>query len=360
MNTKRLTYYIDALICVVILPAMIMLLPIDRWLEQRLLFVVLLVSWLYAIYFAMRVYIVPSLFRGRNRDKFISLIVVVLSLFATNILAQFEGSEHPQRFIERIGVENSEMRRLIAEELGHRPERRPPSYQMQKQAVWFLYFITSSFGLSVALLTLLYRNRAINEGIVHEKKKAELALYKAQINPHFLFNTLNTLYGLVVTKSDRAEEAFILFTNQMKYIYSNGSADRVELSSEIEYIEQYIELQKMRMNEHTQVEYRCSEAAQTSSLNIAPMLLITFVENIFKHGLSTHSHSLLRIDIDLVDGVLTMTTDNPIVNSAKERSGIGVANCRERLELLYPKRYKLHIRQSEKSYNLSLSIKLSY
>ncbi|MFR9651059.1 MAG: histidine kinase [Rikenellaceae bacterium] len=358
MKTSRLTYYIDALICVVILPAMIMLLPIDRWLEQRLLFVILLVSWLYAIYFAMRAYIVPSLFRRGTRDKFISLIIVVLSLVATNILAQFEGSPQPQRYFERIGIEDPDTRRMIVDELGRRPGHKPPSYQMQKQAVWFLYFITSSFGLSVALLTMLYRNREINQEIIHEKKKAELALYKAQINPHFLFNTLNTLYGLVVTKSDRAEEAFILFTNQMKYIYSNGSADRVELCNEIEYIEQYIELQRLRMSAQTEVEYSCSEAARTSNLNIAPMMLITFIENIFKHGISTHNHSLLRINIDLVDGVLIMTTENPIVAGAKKSSGIGVANCRERLELLYTNRYKLHIRQSEHRYNLNLNIRL--
>ncbi len=358
MNNTRLTYYIDALFCIVILPALMMLLPIDRWLEHRTLFVVLLIGWLYAIYFASRIFIVPSLFQGRKRDHFIAVLIIIVGVLGTRLFAQLEGSAQPHHIVARMGVEDPETRRRIVDELGHVPERRPRSYQMQKQAVWFLYFMVSSFGLSVSLLTQLYRHRAINQGVVYEKKRAELALYKAQINPHFLFNTLNTLYGLVVTKSDKAEEAFILFTNLMKYIYSNGSADKVELCDEIEYINQYVELQRLRMSELTTVEYRCDSNAKHCHEHIAPMLLITFVENIFKHGVSAHNASHLLIDISLEDNELVMITENPIVNRQKteESSGIGITNCRERLELLYPKRYKLHIRQSDDRYCLELRL----
>ncbi len=360
---KKLTYYIDILFCIVILPALIMLLPIDRWLADRTLFAVLLIGWLYTIYFVNRVFVIPSLFKGTWR-RYLAIFALFVGLVIAYVFAMFEGTPNPHRFIERIGVEDVKIQeRIVNEWDNNRPEqhRARNNSRLQQQAIWFLYFLTSSFAVSVSLLTQLYRHRALNQEVVYEKKRAELALYKAQINPHFLFNTLNTLYGLVVTKSDRAEEAFILFTNLMKYIYTNGSANKVEVCDEVEYIGQYIELQTLRLSELTTVNYRCSASASSCKSTITPMLLITFIENIFKHGVSPHTPSTLNIDIDIVDDELILNTDNPIVTrqSTKEKSGIGIANCRNRLELLYPNKYELHIRQKSDNYKLSLKLSLA-
>ena len=267
---KRITYYIDILLCVVILPALIMLLPIDRWLEDRTLFAVLFIGWLYATYFMFRGLIIPNLFKGRSQ-RYFALFVVSVTLVITYLFAQVEGSPRPQYMIERFGIESAKVRERVAKEMGYNIPRRPRNLQMQKQAIWFFYITVSAFAVSVSLLTQLFRHRAINQEIVYEKKRAELALYKAQINPHFLFNTLNTLYGLVVSKSERAEEAFILFTNLMKYIYSNGTADSVSVRDEVEYIGEYVELQTLRLSKLTTVDFQCSESARNSSMCVAPI-----------------------------------------------------------------------------------------
>ena len=104
--------------------------------------------------------------------------------------------------------------------------------------------VVTTFSMAVGLLTELYRQRMHRQAVEFEMKKAELALYKAQINPHFLFNNLNTLYGMVVTASDKTEEAFMQFISLMKYMYTNHSKDKIPISTEIEYIRQYIALQE--------------------------------------------------------------------------------------------------------------------
>lgn len=112
------------------------------------------------------------------------------------------------------------------------------------------------------------------------KKASTWQLYKAQINPHFLFNTLNTLYGLMISGSEKAEPAFVKFTELLRYMYSNSTQDKTSVDEEINYISEYIDLQLLRLNEHTNVCFTHQE--DDTTLEIAPMILITFIENVFK------------------------------------------------------------------------------
>lgn len=137
----------------------------------------------------------------------------------------------------------------------------------------------AAFSFAVGTLAELYRRTIERQAAEHEQRKAELALYKVQINPHFLFNTLNTLYGLMLTDVARAETAFMQFMDMTKYMYTNADKDRVPLRSEIDYIRQYIELQKNRMNDHTHVHLSIESRNGCPDAMIAPMILITFVEN---------------------------------------------------------------------------------
>ena len=162
-----------------------------------------------------------------------------------------------------------------------------PKIKLQQQAVWFLYVVVIAFSAAVGLLTQLYHQIMERQAVEFEKKKAELALYKAQINPHFLFNNLNTLYAMVVTGSPKTEDAFIQFINLMKYMYANNTKDKIPLHIEVEYIRQYIELQKYRIAENFDVHFSYVHD-ETEQMNIVPMILITFVENVFKHGVSSH------------------------------------------------------------------------
>lgn len=234
-----------------------------------------------------------------------------------------------------------------------------PKIKLQQQAVWFLYVVVIAFSAAVGLLTQLYHQIMERQAVEFEKKKAELALYKAQINPHFLFNNLNTLYAMVVTGSPKTEDAFIQFINLMKYMYANNTKDKIPLHIEVEYIRQYIELQKYRIAENFDVHFSYVHD-ETEQMNIAPMILITFVENVFKHGVSSHKEGEAYITIRAEKGELLLATNNPLLNhpDSKASKGIGIENCKKRLDLLYPNRYSLFTGERDGKYAVTLSINL--
>ncbi len=358
METRNITRYIDLVFCLLLLPAMIMLLPLERWLNSDPIFVTLLLVWLYTIYTVHRAWTVPALFGERKRPLF-ALTILVVSLIATYLLTRYQLSP-PKHLMEHLTGS--------IEETMQRPDRAPRgtngrasvNVQMQQQAVWFLYVVVTTFSIVVALLSELNRQMMIRQSVEFEKKRAELSLYKAQINPHFLFNTLNTLLGLVVTKSDKAEDAIVQFTSLMRYMCNSSTQDQVALHTEIEYIEEYIALQRYRISDHTEVRLSSSIDKASDGCQIAPMLLITFVENALKYGASSQFASKINIEVEVEEGVISLVTENPIFSQhTKERgAGIGIENCRKRLELIYPGRYSLQIEESGDSYRAKLTIKL--
>lgn len=343
MNNRNLPLYIDIIFCAVLLPAMIMLLPIERWLTYHTGFVLLLVGWFYVVYLLNRKLTIPLVFR--KKKYLAAVLLIVLAVGVTYLLSKYRmhgGGEGPADFFRN-----------------RRPpeiHRHPFKLRLHEQGVWFLFLVVTAFSIAVGLLTELYRQMLEKKELEQEKSKAELALYKAQINPHFLFNTLNTLYGLVVTRSDKAEQAFVQFTDMMKYLYSNGTADFIPVSGEVDYIRQYIGLQKLRLNEHTEVVLDV-DIPDAKAL-IAPMLLITFVENAFKYGVSSHMDSSIYIAVSSSEGKIGFRTRNRIFRESlqKKGAGIGIQNCRKRLALIYPGRHTLEISDDGTYFDVRLTI----
>ncbi len=337
---KRLPLYFDLIFCLVLLPAMLFLLPVDRWFVRDSVYVYLMIAWLYAVYFIDRK-LITNWLRTDRRKRLLAIGLLLLTLIVTFLIARYQMDLSPH-----------DMRRP-------RHMSRPPKMLLQQQAVWFLFVVVSMFSIVVGLFSELTRQMMYRKEIESEKNKAELALYKAQINPHFLFNTLNTLYGLILTGSNKTEEAFMQFINLMRYMYSNGSKERIDIETEIEYIEQYIALQKYRIPGHTQV-YFSFQNENTVQLEIAPLILITFVENAFKYGVSTQTPSEIYIVAHIEHGELMFTTQNQIFESTQKKKGqgIGIQNCRKRLELLYPSCHSLNIHQDGNSFSVTLTIKL--
>ncbi|MGL4412020.1 MAG: sensor histidine kinase [Bacteroidales bacterium] len=195
------------------------------------------------------------------------------------------------------------------------------------------------------------------QSIEIEKNKAELALYRAQINPHFLFNTLNTLYGLIINKSNKAENVLVKITDILHYMYNDASKEKIPLENEFVYIKDYIDLQKFRLPSNVQVDY--NNSYDNGSILIAPMILITFIENTFKYGISVKEDCLIKINIEVRNDELIFESINKNYKSLNvENKGIGIDNCKKRLKSIYPNNYKLDIREENQMYYVKLQLKL--
>ncbi len=189
-----------------------------------------------------------------------------------------------------------------------------------------------------------------------EKEQAELQFLKTQINPHFLFNTLNNIYALVYHKSEKALPAIMQLSELMRYVArDSNNQDKVLLSQEINYIESFIELESLRIKPKAEVQY--SLDGNTSDIKIAPLLLVPFVENGFKHGVLNNPGFPFRIHLKIEKHTIHLHTSNKKSNNQKpDGKGIGLKNLERRLQLLYPNKHSLRIEDNEESYICDLTI----
>ncbi len=334
MKNTHIALYIDLLFCLVIMPLVMLMLPVDKWIVHNTFFFIMLVVYVYSMYFIYRRTHLPQWF---IRKKYLSIIVLLLILVGVTVLFIHFPFYKDQDITD---VRQIEARR-----------------DMRTQTIWFFFLVVTGFSLSINLTFELFQQILSKQEIAAEKNKAELALYKAQINPHFLFNTLNTLYALVLSGSDKTESAFVKFSGILRYMYSQSGSELIPAGRELDYIRQYVDLQQLRLNRHTKVDLTL-EVADKQVL-IPPMILITFVENAFKYGTSSETDCMIRIRICVDDAHLRLETENAVMRRREDGSqGIGIANCRKRLELLYPGRYDLHTGEADGRYKAFLNISL--
>lgn len=192
-----------------------------------------------------------------------------------------------------------------------------------------------------------------------EKLQAELAYLKAQVNPHFLFNTLNGIYALALEKSDRAPGAVARLAAMMRYVLHEAGRERVPLEREIAYIQDYIALQEVRFDGGAALELTVTGNA--AGKTIAPLVLMPFVENAFKHGVNAEEDSRIGVRIDIGRDDLRLEVVNKKVTvqlGEAEQSGIGIQNTRERLHLLYPGTHTLEIHNNPLDFMVMLWLKL--
>lgn len=233
------------------------------------------------------------------------------------------------------------------------PEERGPVFLWEDTAIDNLFFVLFILGLSYSYTFLMLWSK--NEKL---KKESELKLLKSQMNPHFLFNSLNALYSLISDREvEKAEDAIIKLSNLLRYSVYQVNTSKISLVDEINYIRNYVDMQELRLPKEVQITTEIDEPSEEYS--IEPMLLIPFVENAFKHGISYIRKSEIYIKLRLKEGTLYFTVLNTINEKNRREddfSGVGIVNVKSRLALLYPSLHNLTIENKDENYVVSLMI----
>ncbi len=234
---------------------------------------------------------------------------------------------------------------------------------------WFPRIVTGqAFMNSLLVLTISggvkmtkewFKNERLKKEMENEKMASELALLKSQINPHSLFNNLNSIYSLAIKKSDDAPKAIVKLSEMMRYMLYDSTAEQINLSKEVEHLHNYIDLQKLRINRQTKINFETVGDIETKS--IEPMLLEPFVENAFKHGDVFQEKAKIDICLKVEDNQLFFKVENTLAKNGHvkdKHSGIGLKNIEKRLHLLYPERHHLQIQQDGDTFKVSLKLDL--
>lgn len=289
------------------------------------------------IFYTNYLVILPRYFKTK---KFGKLWLAWLLLLAAGIALRFNVEERWYKYL--LGIHNY-------------PDDTPVTYYISDN----IYFIGIYIVISTVFWTADFWIRSEQEKNVLQKEvfDAEMTLLKNQVNPHFLFNTLNNIYSLSFKKSDKAPESILKLSGLMRYMLKDSSAEKVLLSKELDYIKDFIDLQRLRYTNGGYIDYTVS--ADKETYEIAPLLLIPFIENGFKHGETNLPDAPLRISITVENGRLLLLVKNRKAKGNKDESnGIGLVNVRKRLDLLYPQSYELSIKDEEVNYICQLTIKL--
>ena len=325
-------------------------LPTQYWVRQG----ALLILWMSAFYVTARVSVPRLLLRGRTGW-------FVLTLAATVALILLI-----ERFIESSLHISELMRQAFhAAELAERravPSATPRPPRSHFDLVGLLItLLVLGIGTAITVVQHWQQEARLRERLDQQRTEAELSLLKAQINPHFFFNTLNNIYSLTLIDGERARAALHRLSRMMRYVLYDTASGHAQLSQEVAFIQDYINLMQLRLTDRVQVTFEHPEPVR--EVLIAPMLLLPFVENAFKHGVAatapSHIYIGLRqptaqqLEIEVRNTLFPASTTD-LAGS----NGIGLTNTQRRLDLLYPGRYTLHVTPKTPTNEFEVKLKL--
>lgn len=226
---------------------------------------------------------------------------------------------------------------------------------------WFFFYNVMQstmpilFSSFIWFVVYAFQAEKEKQNLLKQKNEAELSLLKSQINPHFIFNTLNNIYSLVNQKSDKSLIAIEKLGDLLRFSGTEITNDFTDLKNEIQYVKSLIELENLRIDKPEHINFK--ENIENPNLKIAPMLLIQFVENAFKHG--DLRNFPLEISVETFGNKLFFHQKNKISNHKKDKtSGIGIENVKRRLDLIYPNKHDLKINNADGFYEVNLEIEL--
>jgi sensor histidine kinase YesM len=242
-----------------------------------------------------------------------------------------------------------------------------PDYQISlyQSQPWFfiLTFLVVSLSTIFKIISDWVRHQRERKELQTESMQSELRFLRSQINPHFLFNTLNNLYALTLKKSDDAPEIVLKLSEMMRYMLYECNERRVFLSKEVNYVRNYLDLERLRQGKNMEISFEVN--GTIAQQKIAPLMFIPFLENSFKHGASNHlaEGGFVHIKLNIEEHNVHLFIENskpevPIRHTGKRSGGIGLVNVKRRLNLLYPEQYKLKIEEKPTTYTVNLYLGL--
>lgn len=320
----------------------------------------------------------PFFFTGRESqtitvESYIRSIIIPLSfmiVFYVNyflLIDRFLFSRHSWKFvlsnlllIALAMVAVHLMMRLLPP-----PDMRHPHPEKEWQAIVGFFIINFLFYMSVAGLSVAikmtsgwYQMETVRRELEKSRAEAELQNLKSQLNPHFLFNTLNNIYSLIAFSPEKAQEAVHDLSRLLRYVLYESSQPFVSLEKELDFIRNYVELMRIRLPEH--VELKTEISSTSPGTLIAPLLFISLIENAFKHGVSNNKPSFIQLDIhqqgDLVICYIRNSYFPKDAEQDKSGSGIGIRNLQKRLALLYPNRHIFSFKQEGENWQSMLEL----
>lgn len=302
------------------------------------------------VVFYFNYYVLIPYFLSKRKFKYYGLSILAL------LLVVFAASYYTELPFDNVRFE-------------HFPA--PPDFPVNKShppksiaiSLGILVLVTVSIAVSTGVRGTKewFKNENQLKEIENKKLLAELSFLKAQINPHFFFNTLNGIYALARQKSDKTPEVIMMLSVLMRYIIYDAKARRVPLKKELSHISNFIDLQKIRLSEMVKIDYRIK--GNPKDIMIEPLLFSVLVENAFKHGIDYSKRNTIKIHLDIEDNMLHFIVSNPVVAPKKkmtkfgdEEEGIGLDNIKKRLELLYPNHHELIIFENQSLYTVELRL----
>ncbi|WP_129714260.1 sensor histidine kinase [Pedobacter sp. SYP-B3415] len=302
-----------------------------------------------SIFYLNYTLLIPQLIKLRRKYWWYiaSILFVILIMGLLKSVIAVLNPDEILRFRESVQIDSQTKKRII--KYGY--------HSITNYAVGTI-FSSGFFIVSSCLIKFTidwFANERIQRNLETEKKEMELQFLKSQLNPHFLFNSLNNIYSLAYQKSDRTADAIMKLSEIMRYMIYESNDSSVALSKEVDYLKSYIELQKLRFKDKAFVELNLN--GEIDGQKIVPLILISFVENAFKHGVANDPSDPIRINLIANQRILHFSITNRKSAANKDRmGGVGLNNVERRLQLLYPERYKLNIVNSETHYTSELML----
>lgn len=345
------TLHVLAWLLVFFLPNLLFDMPQGPISEAKKLFHFVLVF----LFFYLNYFLFVPLLLLRKKQLWFA-VVVLFSLVFSYYTNDFVMQQVRQK--NSIYLKNKEQREQMYSKI---PQAQHKMWQQRHRTgenAGTAVIVLISFLLSTIILETheWYKKDEEKRGMEKERLVSELSLLKSQVNPHFLFNSLNGIYALSIKKSDKTPEAILQLSDLLRHMLYDAEKEKIELDKEITYLKNYIALQKLRLPADAVVSFETE--GNTEHIAVAPLLFIPFVENAFKHGTGAEK-PVIEVKLKADKYALRFTVVNTIsqAKSKDKASGIGLSNVKKRLSLLYPGKYNLEISNEKNFYHVLLEIK---